>query len=114
MGLGGVGVPEFGLGAFAGGGGVEEDAVVPVVVGAAAEGVVAGAVVVAAAGECAVGVFFSGAFGASVDVEPDHGVAGVDGFLGDVELVEGAGVGRGAELVDEGFDLRVGGGGGGD
>jgi hypothetical protein len=44
-------------------------------------------------------------------VEPDHGVAGVDDFLRDAELVEGAGVGGIAELPDDGFDLRVGGGG---
>ena len=77
----------------------------------AAEGVVAGSVVAGAAGELAVGVLFGGAFGASVDVEPDHGLAGVDGFLRDVELVEGVGVGGVAELPDEGGDLVVGGGG---
>jgi hypothetical protein len=99
---------------FAGFGMEEEDAVVPLVVDAAAEGVVASGVVAAAAGNFAVGVFFVGAFGASVDVEPDHGVAGVDELLGDVQGVEGASMGRGAELPDEGLDLRVGGGGGGD
>ena len=110
-----AGIPEFGLVVVAGGGGVEEGAVVPLVVGAAAEGVVAGGVVVIAAGELAVSVFFSGALGASVDVEPDHGVAGVDLFgLGDVEVVEGTGVGGVAELVDDGDDFGVGGGGGGD
>src|ERR1700735_4932079 len=102
-GVGGVGVPEFGL-VVAGCGGVEDGAVVPLVVGAAAEGVVAGRVVVVAAGEFAVGVFFGGAFAASVDVERDDGVAGVDFGLGDAEFVEGAGVGRVAELVDEGDD----------
>jgi len=47
-------------------------------------------------------------------VEPDHGVAGVYYFLGEVECVEGVGVGGVAELPDDGGDLVVGGGGGDD
>ena len=47
-------------------------------------------------------------------MEPELGVAGVDELLRDVEGVEGVGVGGVAELVEEGGDLVVGGGGLGD
>jgi hypothetical protein len=93
---------------------VEEDAAVPVAMGASAEGVVAGGVVAGAAGWGALCIFFGRALGASVEVEPDHRVAGVDYFLRDVEGVEGVGVGRVAELPEDGRDLVVGGGGRGD
>ena len=105
------------MGFVGGGWGVgwgEEFAAVPVVVGAAAEGVVGGCVVAVAAGRFAVGVFFGGAFGAAIEMEPDHGVARVDYGLGDVEAVEGVGVGGVAELPDDGGDLVVGGVGDGD
>ena len=87
---------------------VEEEGVVAVGVGEVAEGVVAGGVVAASAGRWAGGVFLSGAFGASVDVEPDDGVAGVDDFLRDVELVEAVRGGGVAELPEDGGDLGVG------
>ncbi len=108
-GVWGVGVPELGFGVV----GVAEDAVGPVGVGVAAEGEVAGAVVAGFAGELALGVFFGGAFGAAIDVEPDGGLAGVDEGLGEVEGGEGMGVGGVAELPEDGGDLVVGGGGGG-
>jgi hypothetical protein len=96
-----------------GGGGGEEDAAVPAGIFGAAESVVAGGVVAGAAGWGAGSVFFGGAFGASVEVEPDHGVAGVDEFLRDVKAIEGVGLGGVAELPEDGGDLVVGGGGDG-
>jgi hypothetical protein len=67
-------------------------------------------VIAAAAGRIAGSVFFGGAFGAAVDVEPDVGAVGVDFFLRDFDLVEGVGAGGVAKLPDEGGDLVVGGG----
>lgn len=89
--------------------GVAEKAAVAVGVFEVAEGIVAGGVVAVAAGEIAGGVFFRGALGASVDVEEEEGVAGVDELLRDVEVVEGVGLGGVVELVDDGDDLVVGG-----
>ena len=85
---------------------MEEDASVPDGLGGV--GVVAGGVVGGFAGELAGGVFFAGALGSAVDVEPGGG-AGVDVLLDELELVEGVGAGGVAELPDEGGDLVVGG-----
>src|SRR6185312_2598519 len=109
----GVGVPEFGLFVV----GVEKDGVVAVLVGEAAEGVVAGSVVAGAAGECGGGVLFVGAFGAAVDVEPDHRIAGVYHLLDllrEVERGEVVGAGGVVELPEDRGDLVIGGVGGGD
>ena len=87
---------------------VEEFGVVPVGVGVAAECVVAGGVVACAAGRL-VRVFFRRALGATVDVEPEDRLARVDGFLREVECVEGVRVGGVVKLVEDGGDFVVGG-----
>src|SRR5271168_4255222 len=103
--VGSVGIPKLGLVVFA----VEQGAVVGLETGVAAEGVVAGGVVAATTGRRSAGVLLAGTFAATVDVEPDLVVAVVNQSLRDLELVEGVGVGRVAQLPDEGFNLRVGG-----
>jgi len=80
-----------------------------VFVGEAAVGEVSGGVVAGAAGRWG-GVFFRGAFGAAVEVEPDDGVALVDEGLREFEGGEGVVGGGVAELVEDGGDFVVGGG----
>lgn len=87
-----------------------EGAVGCVGVGKAAEGEVGRAMVAGAAGIGELAVGFGGTLGAAVDVEEDLGVAGVDEALGQVELIEGAGLGGVAELPEEGDQCGVGGG----